>query len=108
MDLASATRKDLPVMFSVSEDTRNLYNELCLKARRIYDPGSKISKELVENLVPIVEKIALAISVNPKELIKLALDDYPKVNEYFYYHMSCAMSCSRSTKGSTEAVTRRG
>lgn len=88
MDIASATKKDLPVMFAVSEDTRNLYNELCLKARRIYDPSSKISKELVENLVPVVEKIAKAIAVNPKELIKLSLDDYPKVNEYFYYHIA--------------------
>jgi HD-GYP domain-containing protein (c-di-GMP phosphodiesterase class II) len=88
MDLTSATKKDLPVMFSVSEETRNLYNELCLKARRVYDPNAKLSKELVENLVPIVEKIAAVVEANPKELIKLSLDDYPKLNEYFYYHIA--------------------
>lgn len=112
---AQAFSEDVPEakLHAVSEKAQKVYKELCDTVRRLYDPKTALTASLAGDIKEIVEKVVEALQSDPKSLMKLALDEYPNIEEYFFYHIAnvtvlsleLAMGLGYDKKGEIEIGT---
>jgi HD-GYP domain-containing protein (c-di-GMP phosphodiesterase class II) len=82
-----ASNKSGAPMQAISEKAIELYNELYQFARRMYSTKTVKDPQAISGLDGVINKIIDALDTDSRSLMKLCLDDYPRIEEYFYYHI---------------------
>lgn len=88
VSFSSAVNRSEARVPSVSEKASQIYNDLYQLVRRLYSASSGEGRVAVSDMEWVVNKMISALETDSKSLLKLALDDYPKVEDYFYYHIA--------------------
>jgi HD-GYP domain-containing protein (c-di-GMP phosphodiesterase class II) len=88
MDISSAVKKGDIRLEPVTEKVRELYSELYQAARRLYSSKPAEGAHPIKAVEELINKVINALETDAKNLTKLSLDDYPRVEDYFYYHIT--------------------
>jgi HD-GYP domain-containing protein (c-di-GMP phosphodiesterase class II) len=64
-----------------------LYGELCAKAKYIYSASSENDPNFIVEIGDLVGKVLDLPDRDGRELLRIALNDYPDPENYFFYHV---------------------